>query len=165
MALYAFELADINCLLHLKEMEPFDEVLNHQVYALEEERMAWEKTIGDRRRVVPGGVREMMESLITHERGTEYQHDVPLSSIDDLDVDLRREHSVSLAGSRFSFLDVLAALPNLPEISATHARAITQNRRVLEVCCHGRCHAKLGFKSCFFLVLLHLGRTYHLRAN
>lgn len=117
-------------------MEPFDEVLNHQVYALEEERMAWEKTIGDRRRMVPGDVREMMESLLTHERGTEYQHDVPLGSMDELDFALRREQYVHLAASvsSLSQLDIAAALPNLPEISATHARAIEQNRRVLEVC-------------------------------
>lgn len=72
-------------------MEPFDELLNHQVYALEEERMAWEKTIGEHRRNGPSDVRTLMEGMLIHERGIEYRHSASAGSpTDDLGLDLQR---------------------------------------------------------------------------
>lgn len=54
-------------------MEPFDEVLNHQVYALDEERLAWEATIAEYRRNGPEDLKRLMDGILTHERGQEYQ--------------------------------------------------------------------------------------------
>lgn len=53
-------------------MEPFDEVLNHQVYALEEERMAWEKTISEYRRNGPVDLRQLTQGMLQHEQAIEY---------------------------------------------------------------------------------------------
>lgn len=74
-------------------MEPFDEVLNHQVWALESEMLAWEKTISDRRRTVPTGVRDMLTGLLNHERSTEYEHSLNVDEMEDLTAtNLLREH-------------------------------------------------------------------------
>jgi len=97
------------------DMEPFDEVLNHQVYALEEERMAWEKTISEYRRHSPNDIRRLTEGLFDHEQAIEYRGSIGPSVTEDLDVNSE------------------TTLPNLAEITATHARALSQNRSVLEV--------------------------------
>lgn len=81
-------------------MEPFDELLNHQVYALEEERMAWEKTIGEYRRNGPSDVRTLMEGMLNHERGIEYRHSPSAGSpTDDLGLDLQRMLLYSTTGN------------------------------------------------------------------
>lgn len=71
-------------------MEPFDEVLNHQVYALEEERMAWEKTISEYRRNGPIDIRQLTEGMFNHERAIEYQSSTD-PAIEDLNVNFERE--------------------------------------------------------------------------
>lgn len=72
-------------------MEPFDEVLNHQVYALEEERMAWEKTISEYRRNSPNDIRQLTEGLFDHEQAIEYRGSMGPSVTEDLDVNSESE--------------------------------------------------------------------------
>jgi len=73
------------------DMEPFDEVLNHQVYALEEERMAWEKTISEYRRNSPNDIRQLTEGLFDHEQAIEYRGSMGPSVTEDLDVNSESE--------------------------------------------------------------------------
>lgn len=112
------------------DMEPFDEILNHQVYALEEERMAWEKTISEYRRTGPTDIRQLTEGMFGHERAIEYQSSTS-SAVEDPETNFERERPRLPNTPLLTFL--AAALPNLAEITATHARTLEQNKSVLEV--------------------------------
>lgn len=121
----------------LPEMEPFDEVLNHQVYALEEERLLWEATISDYRRNGPRDLRDLTEGILVHEQGTAYESDPmpPETNPPDFE-DAEREHIRfwETPGERsHAFFFFQAALDNLAEIEETHRRVMEKGKRVLEV--------------------------------
>jgi hypothetical protein len=75
-------------------MEPFDEVLNHQVYALEEERMAWEATISAYRRNGAKDLRTLTEGMLAQEKRLEYHPDILMIDDSDLDFEVDRECSL-----------------------------------------------------------------------
>lgn len=72
-------------------MEPFDEVLNHQVYALEEERMAWEKTVSEYRRNGPVDLRQLTQGMLKHEQAIEYHGTGTADTSTELDEKLERK--------------------------------------------------------------------------
>lgn len=116
-------------------MEPFDEVLNHQVWALEEERLAWEATISEYRRNGPKDLRHLTEGILVHEQGTEYQSDAKPPENAEIDFDVEREDIQMGETNAISdaFFSRVAVLDNLEEIAETHRRVMEQGKRILEV--------------------------------
>ncbi|KAF8321623.1 hypothetical protein DL93DRAFT_2163228 [Clavulina sp. PMI_390] len=105
------------------DMEPFDDVLNHDVYALEEERMRWEETISAYRRNAPGELREMTEGMLSYENEMEYEGRGPEAVLRDNEEDDDNQDDKDMD---------IKPLANLGDVKATHARTLQQTRRILE---------------------------------
>ncbi|KZT53969.1 hypothetical protein CALCODRAFT_439312 [Calocera cornea HHB12733] len=54
--------------LEADETEPFDEALDRQIWANHDEKLIWDKTIADSRRIKPVQIQKMMEDLLVRQR-------------------------------------------------------------------------------------------------
>jgi hypothetical protein len=112
----------------LLETEPWDEALDRRIWALSEERIAWDKTLADRRRRAPIEVQRLMEDLVTRQQQAEY---VPPESEDSdaMVLDLPRRwpssHISALPTLNRGILQPLAApIQRHEEIKKTHAETV-----------------------------------------
>jgi len=85
------------------ETEPFDEALDRQIWANHDEKLIWDKTLADSRRIKPVQIQKLMEDLLVRQRVEEEVED------EEIDEDM----------------DEPALVPNLEEIEKTHRETIS----------------------------------------
>ncbi|KZO97724.1 hypothetical protein CALVIDRAFT_496881 [Calocera viscosa TUFC12733] len=84
------------------ETEPFDEALDRQIWANHDEKLIWDKTIADSRRVKPVQIQKMMEDLLVRQRVEE-----------DVEPEAEDEE-----------MDESLTMPNLEEVDKTHVQTL-----------------------------------------
>ncbi len=73
-------------------MEPYDEALNFTVWGMDNERLAYDDAVSEKRRIIPQQVRDLIEGILNHERSTEFQV-LERDAQDDLSMDFERTHT------------------------------------------------------------------------
>ncbi|KZS99338.1 hypothetical protein SISNIDRAFT_448240 [Sistotremastrum niveocremeum HHB9708] len=63
--------------------EMFDEVLDRRIWSLSEERIAWDKTLSQRRRQAPAQVEALLTDLLERQDEAESQHHPALTPLSD----------------------------------------------------------------------------------
>ncbi|KAF8343958.1 uncharacterized protein EI90DRAFT_3027677 [Cantharellus anzutake] len=56
-----------------EDMEPYDEALNVTVWAMDNERLAYDHAVSEKRRRIPREVRDLTDGILAHERSAEVQ--------------------------------------------------------------------------------------------
>ena len=54
-------------------MEPYDEALNFTVWGMDNERLAHDDDVSEKRRKIPQQIRDLTEGILSHERSTEFK--------------------------------------------------------------------------------------------
>src|SRR5258708_17542747 len=78
--------------VRLIAMEPYDEALNFTVWGMDNERLAYDDAVSEKRRIIPQQVRDLIEGILNHERSTVFQV-LGRDAQDDLSMDVELTHS------------------------------------------------------------------------
>jgi len=111
----------------LEETEPYDEVLDRKIWTLSKERIAWDRTLAERRRQTPREIERLVSDLLRRQREAEcvpeeVSFDIPRSppyTLSDDEVLSTQEESMNIA------MELQQSLPALLERSE-RAKSVTR---------------------------------------